>query len=167
MALIVGTGQETALAGAGVINSQSTAVGNVGTGEDTLHTYDLKANSLVVTARKIVWEASGAFAANTNAKTLKVYFGSVAVATVVAPASLIAGSAVQWRGTGKFIRTGASAQRYEISLRFSIAATGAVLEYAFEGTLTQTETAAITFKATGDATSNNDIVQNTSTIRFE
>lgn len=166
MALQVGTGTGVALAGSGAMNSQSTAVGNVGTGEDNLHTFDVPANSLVVTNRKLVWEGAGTLANNANAKTLKVYFGSVAVFTLAAPAGLL-GVAVEWRGAGRMVRTGSSAQRYEVSIRFSVAATGAVLEYAFQGTLTQTETAAITIKATGEATSNNDIVQNLSTIRFE
>lgn len=169
MAFTVGTGSTAgagvAFAPSGAMNIQSTAVGNVGAGPDVLHTFSLPANSLVVTNRGIRWEGTGSFANNANAKTLDVEFGAQ-IFTLAAPAGLL-GVAVQWKGEAKIIRTGASAQRYAVAVRFSVPATGAVLEFAAQGTLTQTETAAIVIRAVAAvSTSNNDIVQNTSVVSY-
>lgn len=159
-----GTGTAAVAIPNGVLNAQSTAVGNVTTGEDDLHTYTMPASTLVATNRIIVWEGSGTFANNANAKTHRVYFGAV-MHTLVAPAGLLS-VAVEWRGSAKIYRTGSNAQRYEISVRYSVPATGEILEFASQGTLTQTEAGTIIIKSTGDATATNDIVQNTSSVEF-
>lgn len=163
MSFTVGTGQGVAFSGSGAMNVQSTPVGNVGTGEDDLHTFPVPASSLVVTNRRIRWEGEGTIANNANAKTLKVYFGAQMISCAL-PTNI----AGHWYGKAKITRTGSSAQRYSVEVRVINTGTNAeAAAFSAQGTLTQTETAAITIKATGEATSNNDIVQNTSTVRFE
>ena len=66
----------------GVLNVNTTAVGNVTTGEDNLITYSLPANTLSVNGMALRIVAWGLTANNANAKTLKVYFGTVVIGTL-------------------------------------------------------------------------------------
>lgn len=145
----------------GVVDTQTTPVGNVGAGEDTLMTYTLPANSLVSTGRGVRYKAIGAIANNINAKTLKFYFGSQMISVTV-PISI----AADWIADALIIRTGASAQRYSIDVKVVNSATNAMLGFVSQGTLTETESGTIVIKATGEATSNNDITQNISLIEY-
>jgi hypothetical protein len=146
----------------GTLNVQTTQVGNVGVGEDDLMSYSLPASSLVVTGRGVRWNASGALANNANAKTIKLYFGATMLTAACATSI-----AANWFATVHVYRTGSSAQRYVVRLEVIDTGTNAVSNiFTAQGTLTQTESGAITIKATGEATSNDDIVQNTSIIEF-
>lgn len=163
MATIVGTGTGVVLSPNGALNIQSTAVGNVGTGTDDLHTFTLPANTLTTTNRGIQWEGSGSLANNANAKTLDILFGA-SMLSIVVPAGLLS-VASNWFGVAKIIRTGSSAQRFAIHVTFTDSANVST-RYVAQSTLSQTETGAIVIKCTGTATSNNDIVQNTSVISY-
>lgn len=148
-----GTGSGTATL-TGVLHTNTTSVGNVGTGEDDLMTYSLPANSVVTNGRGIRIKAWGSTAANSNAKRVKIHFGAVVLEGV----SLIAGGAAgKWSATATIVRSGSSAQRY--SSDFLENRGGSVTLNTDCGTLTQTETGAITIKCTGTATADNDIVQ--------
>ena len=136
----------------------TTAVGNVGTGEDNLITYALPANALSYTKRGVRITAWGTTANNSNTKEVKLYFGTVAIITT----ALTISQAGVWRITAEIFRTGLSAQDYSSQLVQGGATT---LLDAEQGSLTQTETAAITIKCTGAVTdggggvNNDDIVQ--------
>jgi hypothetical protein len=145
----VGTGTGTAQI-TGTLSVNTTAVGNVGTGEDDLISYTLPANSLVGTGRGIRVSASGIAANNANAKTLKFYFGSL-VLTHNLPTS----EALRWRFSLEVFRTGTSAQLYTSQLIHNGSSTPIDVQ---QGTLTETETATILIKGTGEATTNDDIV---------
>lgn len=138
----------------GTICSVSTAVGNVGAGEDDLQTCTVAANALTVTNRGIHWKAWGTGANNANAKTLTCYAGTQAVLTNAFTVSL----AESWEVEGWFTRTGASTQDWKSTFLGNTGAAGAFVYDPELGTATQTETAAITFKCTGTAVADNDIV---------
>ena len=129
----------------------TTAVGNVGAGEDTLITYDLPANTLNTNGAGVRITAWGTVANNANGKTLKVYFG----ATVILTDGITAGAATRWYVTGLVFRTAVDAQDYVTYGNDQ----GATTPDINVGTATEDDGAAITIKCTGEATSDNDIVQ--------
>lgn len=137
----------------------TTAVKTVGAGEDVLMTYDLPANSMVVTGSGVKITAWGTAANNVNAKTLKLYFGSAVILTTALTASQVD----TWRIEATVLRTGASTQDYSAQL---LQAGTAALVDVENGALTQTETAAITIKCTGEATTNDDIAQEGMVVSF-
>jgi hypothetical protein len=134
---------------------KTTAVGNVGTGEDTLQTYDLPANYLTSNGKGVRITAWGTKANNANAKTLKLYFGSAAILTH----SLATGAAGRWRITAEVFRTASNAQDYNAFLVGTD-------EDAEVGNTTQTDNAAITIRCTGEATDNSDILQEGMVVEF-
>jgi hypothetical protein len=136
----------------------TTNVGNVGGGEDDLMTFSVAANSLHSTGIGIRITAWGTAANNANPKTVKLYFGSVAILTQALTVSQVG----TWRIDATVAKTGANAQDYSAQL---VQGGTTTLVDAESGTLTQTDTAAITVKCTGTVTdggggiNNNDIVQ--------
>lgn len=143
----------------GTANVNTTAVGNVGTGEDDLITYTLPANALSANGKGVRITAWGTGANNVNAKTLKVYFGTQVILTF----ALTVSQANNWRVMGSVWRTGASTQDWQASL---IQAGTASAVDAENGTATQTDTATIAIKCTGEATADNDIVQEGMHVEF-
>jgi hypothetical protein len=142
-----------------IANVNTTSVGNVGTGEDDLITYALPANSLSAAAKGVRITATGTGANNANAKTLKVYFGSATLATL----SLTANQANTWKVVADVFSTGTDTQDYNVE----VFQDGTVEQHSFAvGTATQDDGAAITIKCTGEATSNDDIVQEHLLVEF-
>ncbi len=155
----VGTGGLN-LIPSGSLNLNVTPVGNVTTGEDTLMTVDLTANSLITTGQYLEWEVAGTNANNINSKVVKVYFGGTLVLTLTLTASL-AGS---WRAKVTIVRTGSSTQTWVCeATRTSAGGTTAISNTS--GTCAETETAAITMKTTGEAVNTDDIIQTKATIK--
>jgi hypothetical protein len=132
----------------------TTTVGNVGTGEDTLQTYSLTANSLSKAGQGISIRAGGDFANNANAKTLTYDIGGTNILSQAFPTSL-AGS---WKVDLVLFRTGSSTQMYEYELQYTSAA-GVTTSVIGNGTLSLTDTNAIVVRGEGSATTNNDITQ--------
>ena len=137
----------------GVANVNTTAVGNVGTGEDDLISYSLPANALSANGKGVHITAWGTTANNANGKTLKLYFGSAAILTY----ALVASVAGTWRIEANVFRTGVDAQDY-VSEMVSIGVAGAAVTDVEVGSTTQDDGAAVVIKVTGEATSNSDIV---------
>ena len=136
-----------------------TPVGNVGTGEDDLCSAAIPAGILAVDGDSIEIEAWFSFAANGNNKQVKLYFGASAI---------YASGAVAQNG-GKLhlraivTRTGATAQ---ISVVTAGVSNGATMTADVQtGTPGETLSGAVTVKATGEATSDDDISQVAMTIR--
>lgn len=148
-----GTGQPVMV---GTLSVNTTAVGNVGAGTDDLMTYALPANSLSANNKGVRITMWGIGANNLNSKTLGFAFGSY-----TATASLSVGQAVSWKITAVLLRNGANAQTLILTWEGDGIAGTAVV-----AALTQTDTAAITIKGTGLATTNNDIVQNALLVEF-
>lgn len=144
----------------GTANVNNTAVGNAGSGEDDLITYSLPANSLSGNGKGVHITAWGTTANNANAKTLKLYFGAVMLTN-----SLTVNLAGVWRIEADVFRTGSNAQDY-VSQLVTTGAAGVALNDIEVGSLTQTDSGAITIKCTGEATSDNDIVQEGLFVKF-
>lgn len=141
----------------GLISVNTTVVGNVGGGTDNLMTYSLPANSLSSNGRGVRITAWGATANNGNAKTLDLLFG----ATVLTAQAMTTSIAGRWWIQSVVFRTGSNAQDYTTYLRESTTTFGTTNDRSkiVHGTLSQTDSGAITIKCTGAATSNNDITQ--------
>ncbi len=153
-------GATQATAAPAAANVDSTAVGNVGLGEDNLITYSLPANSLSSNNKAVRITAWGTTANNGNAKTLKVYFGATAILTHAFPLSL----ANVWRVQAEVVRTGSNTQdAIATMIRSIMTQVESDIEFT---TPTATDSAAITIKCTGEATANNDIVQEGVAVEF-
>lgn len=134
--------------------AQTTAV----TTEETLWTYSLPANTLSANNYGLRITTFGAYAANGNTKTVKVYLG----ATVIASGSSTDNN-VQWRYNGEIFRTGASAQLVNmVRLVASTTVQSGVVSAAID------TTAAITIKVTGQngTASAGDIVFRGAVVEF-
>lgn len=139
--------------GGTILNVNVTEVGNVGSGEDNLITYDVPANTLDTNGQYLHFVMAGIFAGNVNNKTIKVYFGST---VLLDTGALAVASAADWMIDGYIIREGASVQK--CSVRFS-SSFGTLMATANYVGGTEDLTTQLTLKATGTATSNDDIVQ--------
>ena len=134
------------------LHVDNTSVGNVGTGEDDLITYDMDANTLGVDGSGIRITAWGSAPNNANNKALKLYFGATAIVDV----DLTNNQVGIWKMSATVWRTGSSTQDYES--QFIEFGTAAQNELA-HGTATVDDSSIITIKCTGTGTDNNDIVQ--------
>ena len=151
------TGAERAFVG-GVIETLQSDVGNVGTGEDTLHTYTLPASMLNTNGQAVQIEAVFTFAANGNAKRVKLHFG----ATVVYDSGSVAenGGSVTVRAT--VVRTAATTQR---ALATVVGGT-LVADDSQYSTPGETLSGTVVIKSTGEATDNDDIVARITRINW-
>ena len=156
-----GSGSGTASLG-GTLNVNTTAVGNVGTGTDDLMTYSLPANSLTTTGRGVKVRFIGTTAANTNSKTIQLKFGATTIGTLVTTNS----SSRHWVGELIAVRTGANTQRVTGWIQNGLSSGVAEKFEANSASGAETETGAVTIKATGDATSDNDITQTLMVVEY-
>jgi len=136
------------------------AVGNVGTGEDDLISYEVAASTLAANENTLSFVAAGTFAANGNNKTLKVVWGT----TTLFSTGAVAFNTGDWRITGEIIRTGASAQVACITFTSSNSSLSVSTDLTEP---TEDTTTALTLKLTGEATSDDDIVCKYLKIKFE
>ena len=128
------------------------AVANVGTGEDNLITYLLPASCFAATAKGVRLKAWGTGANNANAKIIRMYFGASAMAS----ANLTASQANEWTIEAEVYSTGANAQDFFSSFVQTGAANVLVNG---SGSLIHGDATVATCKCTGEASANNDIVQ--------
>ena len=140
----------------GVISVNTTAVGNVGAGEDDLMSYTLPANTLDANGKAIritTWGYTvGTGVAN---DTIKFYFGSAATVTLYA--SDYSTATKYWRASIIIVRTGASAQDMLIDFLHEEAPTHVVSHV----TDTEDTTGTIGIKFTGQCanSTDNDVTQ--------
>ncbi|MBV9984493.1 hypothetical protein [Bradyrhizobium sp.] len=142
----------TSVRAGGQIAAQVTPTGTgADTTEDILQTFSLPANTLDAVGRRIRITAYGTFGADANSKTVRVYFGTVAYNS-----GALTGNGVGWAITLDVWKTGSNTQGYGTSGLYY----GASIVSAGAGTLSQTDTAAITIKVTGQngAAVPNDII---------
>ena len=148
----------------GTIYSSIDAVGNVGAGEDTLHTFDLSANALSSDDSVVHLSAHGSIAGAANV-TLKFHFGSSATTLLNA----VNPGVSNWAADINIIRVNSGTQTIRIRLWVSSvdsSLSGASYTRILSAGASETDTAAITAKFTGEATNNNDIVQNMTVAEF-
>jgi hypothetical protein len=139
--------------------TNTTDVGNVGVGEDDLMTYSVPAGTLGVNGDYIEFTMSFDLAANANTKQVKVKFGATTI--------YASGAQAQNDGvitiTGQIIRTGAATQR----ITYSVTSNATLFpDYADYVTAGETLSGAVTLKATGEATSNDDIIQKINLVKL-
>lgn len=120
-------------------NTTSTGTG-ADTTEDTLQSCSLPASSLVTTGQRVHIKAYGTFGADGNNKTIKAYFGAQ-----IYNSGTLTQNGTGWTYEGEVWRTGSNAQTYSGP---GLQASTSIVGVNF-GTLTQTETGAITIKITG------------------
>lgn len=149
-----GTSTNDAAVG-GVLSEGHSATGNVGTGEDDLLTYGVPANTLSANGMSLWFEASGTSAANANAKTLRVRFGTSGTSLIAQFTVTGGGSGSNWVVRGRIIRTGAATQKGYASIVGSNITNTSDLATGLDQTLTS---GTVSLRITGEATSNNDIV---------
>ena len=128
-------------------------------GEDDLMTYSVPAGTLGVNGDYIEFTMSFDLAANANTKQVKVKFGATTI--------YASGAQAQNDGvitiTGQIIRTGAATQR----ITYSVTSNATLFpDYADYVTSGETLSGAVTLKATGEATSNDDIIQKINLVKF-
>jgi hypothetical protein len=130
--------------------TSTTSVANVGTAETDLITYSLPGGTLSVNNQKVRITAWGGTAANANTKTIKIYFGAVALR------SFATTSQGSWIASGLVVRTGASAQAGIGGVRFST-----VAEVISGTSPSETLSGAVVIKVTGQsAVGSGDVTAN-------
>ena len=153
----IGSSKSYALGGR--LTSNTTAVGNVGSGADTLITYSLEANILNNVGDTLEITAFGSQAANANNKTIKLVFGSTELFTTGAVAS----NGKDWRIDCTIIRTAAATQECITSFSGDTVLVTQIADYV---TGTEDFTTSLAIKCTGEATTTDDIIQKGLIIKF-
>lgn len=137
----------------------TTAVGNVGSGEDDLMAYPLPHNTLSANGKAVRVRTWGTFAANGNTKTVRFYFGATSV--LLANVTQSGGG---FEADATVVRTGTSAQEAIVRGGTFTSGGGGAAAGTDRAAPSEDTTASITIKVTGSATSNDDIVQRGMTV---
>lgn len=142
------------------LSVQTNTVGNVGSGEDDLHTFSVPGSTLVSNGQMVDFIAGGTFAASVANKRIRAKFGGT---TIFDSGALAISLATDWRLEGQIIRTGAATQKAICSLSTSSGTLSAYADYSTPG---ETLTGAIALTTTGEATNDNDVVEEMFSVRF-
>ncbi len=165
----IGNGTETAYP-CGVIEINTTSVGNVGAGTDDLMTYTLPANTLSRNGQELYIYAFGQIAGADAARTVDLSFGGTTLQSATTLNGAVSSGYTMWHIEARVIRTGTAAQRYVTSVKQdygSSALSGTAQGNTSTGTLTKDETTALTIKVQGSSanSTNDDVVQRVMAIR--
>lgn len=147
----------------GTLDTNTTTVGNVGTGEDNLMSFSVGAGSLAANGEYIEFDAAGTIANNVNAKRIRIKFGATTIFDTGA-AGIPVSTAIDWVISGKIIRTGATTQKCMVSMNTNNATLASYADYS---TAAETLSGAVTLQFTGEAVSDNDIVQEIMTVKWQ
>jgi len=144
----------------GIIDVNTTAVGNVLTGEDDLITFSVPANTMSTNGQSIYFEMSGTYAGNVGTKRVRIKYG----ATTMFDSTALAINGGKWTCWGRIIRTSAATQNFfgEFSTNNAL-----LVSQSFEGAAAETLTGAVTLKSTGEATLTNDITHTNNIVRYD
>lgn len=159
------------------IHFNTITVGNVGAGLDSLHSFSLPAGSLAADGDYVKAEYSGIFAQNDNQKRVAVSFGGTSYIDTggrdvdgnVADAGWVAtGTIIRLSSTSVKVRGTIIAQFFDITSA-DVASGNTIGGYTFVFNrsitgLSNLNSNAITMLVQGEATANNDVVQNLSLI---
>jgi hypothetical protein len=143
----------------GRLTTDTTAVGNVGSGADDLISYSLQKNTLNNVGDVLEITAYGTQAANGNNKTIKLVFGT----TELFSTGAVASNAKDWEIRCTITRTAAATQNCSTVF---LGDTVLVTQVADFVAGTEDFTTALTIKCTGEATSNDDIIQKGLVVKF-
>lgn len=161
---LTSSGNDAKLGGA--LYGDSGTHANTTTGDTTLATYNtVPAATLSINDQELVFEGSGSFINNANAKTIRAKFGSQTLSAMALPTSQVG----LWRIKGWITRTSATAQDYFVEMIVTDGAggTGTIWGYQAQGTLTQTLANALELKITGQGGATNDIKQERFKVYWE
>ena len=139
------------------LDTETSSVGNVTTGEDQLYSYAIPAGQLAIDGNAIHVRFTIAMAANANSKTLKVKYGAT---TIVSTAGAYTFPVVV---ECEIFRTGAATQKCNCS----IVGSDTGITHSTYFTAAETLSGAVTLVVTGEATNTNDIVKETAQVKFE
>jgi hypothetical protein len=162
-ALSAGTGaptdltasQAAAIVGTAALNVNTTAVGNVGTGEDTIATYTIPAGTLAADGDSIWFEAWGTSNDDeSDTYTFKIYFGATLIHSVAATNW---GSA--WMAWGRIVRVGATSQKaFSQMLTNSGYGAGSFGGGLYIAAPAETLSGSVVLAITAEAVNNDDVV---------
>lgn len=153
----------------------TSTVGNVGTGQDNLHSYTVAANSLTSNGDYIEGDASGNFTANDNNKGIELRVGGTAFFNM---GTQDIDGAVGWSISYRVVRTSSTAILVSADLTINIVGvsgadavtsfTNGYFSQSSNGTAAVSDLAAntLTILVQGEGTSNNDITQNLTIIKL-
>jgi hypothetical protein len=163
LSLVAGSGTAMARAG-GTLDSQFADAGNVGAGEDDLHTYTIPANTLATNGKAIKYRAH--FTIQTTGGATKQVRVKLGATTIFDSTAQAIGVLSEWVVELMIVRTGATSQR--VSAIFNASGGGNTpVSYT---TAAETLSGALVLKATGQSAgggeANNDIVQHLSLVEF-
>lgn len=142
-----------------ITTPQFATIGNVGVGEDDLHSHTIAANTLNSNGEHIVADFSGSFANNANSKNLRIRFGGAQIYT----ASSASFQNIDWHLRIVIIRDGANSVRTSVSGNWqsnvvnTLVQAGSAAGLSFAGSLI--------LKATAEAVADNDITQKISIVK--
>jgi hypothetical protein len=144
----------------GVVHTNTTTVGNSGTGEDLLYSYTVPASILSVNKDSLRGFVAGSYAANGNNKNIRVKFGTT---LTMLTTGAIAANTGSWRVDFMVIRTGATTQKCVASYTSSNTTLDETCTY---GVASETLSSATVIEVTGEATATNDIVGEMFRVEF-
>lgn len=136
----------------GILNINTAAVANSGSGATNLISYDLAANYLIADGDLLEVEAWGIYAANANNKTVALSFGSQTILTTGA----VAANSGSWYIKARIIKTAAATQEIIAQI---ISSNSGIAESATRTAGTQTLTSSNTIKCVGTGGATNDIIE--------
>lgn len=142
-----------------LLAADTTAVGNVGAGEDTLIAYNLPAGTMANDGDTIEIDAWGRFANNANNKSLNLYFGS----TLLFLTGALAFQNTKWHFHAVVTRVDATNQRAVATFGGDVTLVTATSQITSP---TETLSGAVTIKCTGEATANDDIYQEGLVVKY-
>jgi len=146
----IGSLKEYSLGGS--LKTDTTAVGNVGSGADDLITYSLETDTISNVGDVLEIVAYGTQAANANNKTIKLVFGT----TELFSTGAVASNGKDWEMRCTITRITATTQNCSTVF---LGDTVLVTQTTDFTAGTEDLTTALTIKCTGEATSNDDIIQ--------
>lgn len=163
--IVSGSGQKLLLNGVQPCKdlvTNTTTVGNIGAGEDNLMSYTVPAATLGTDGNRVEFRSAGTIANSVNAKRIRIKYGSTTILDTGA-AGVPISAAINWSVSGECIRTGATTQKCSATLGTSNATFQSFAGYS---TAAETLSGTVIFKLTGEAVSDNDIVQETQHVTY-
>lgn len=143
----------------GNYKNNATPASNSGTGETTLHSYSVGANSLRTDKDCLRLMIGGSNAGNANNKQLRLKFG----ATTFADTGAVISSGEKWFGIVLIVRTGAATQRIITTIQSGAAG---LWQGTYDTTAAETLSGAVTLAITGQGGASNDITLDYSMVEY-
>jgi len=149
---VVAGGSSTFIPVGGTLFQSTTTTGNIGAGEDNLISYAMPANVLSENGTSIDIEAFGTVAANANNKRIKLKLGT----TTLIDTTVVAANAGSWSIKCTIIRTGAATEK---SIASILSDNALIVDSATYTAAAEDTATALNIFCTGEATNDNDIIQ--------